>query len=62
MSAIKIKGDNSLDTDIRLEAMQKLNQLPTKILKNMASLANSKKAHQYLGTEEGMIMIRSVLG
>jgi hypothetical protein len=45
---IKVEGINDLDLLERANALQAIANLPTKALKNMASLASNDKAKAYL--------------
>jgi hypothetical protein len=58
---IEIKGKNELDTDLRHEAMQTLNKLPTEVLSRLVKLSKSKKALSYLKSESGFQTIKGFL-
>lgn len=47
-TTIKVDGANDLDLLERERALKIIAQLPTKALKNMASLADNEKAKAYL--------------
>jgi hypothetical protein len=59
---IHIKGNNDLDTDLRVEALTALNTLPTEVLTRLVILSKSPKALTYLQTESGFTTIKAFLG
>ncbi|MEM6697989.1 MAG: hypothetical protein AAF599_06315 [Bacteroidota bacterium] len=59
---IHVQGKNDLDTDLRQEALEDLNELPTKVLGRLVALSKSKKALGYLQTEKGFATIKGFLG
>lgn len=59
---IKIKGKNDLDTDLRTEALESLNTLPTDVLTRLMQLSKSQTALGYLSNENGFKTIKGFLG
>lgn len=58
---IKIKGKNDLDTDLRIEALEALNTLPTDVLMRLMQLSKSQTALGYLNNENGFKTIKGFL-
>ena len=44
---LEIKGANQKDLDIRSDAFDALNELPTTVLKNLAEVSSKEKAVMY---------------
>ncbi|KAB8153383.1 hypothetical protein EZY14_009125 [Kordia sp. TARA_039_SRF] len=59
---VKITGTNAIDADKRLSAIEKLNKLPTEVLKNISTLCDNEKAVDYLKDESSVGIITSFLG
>jgi len=59
---IKVTGKNGLDTDLRIEALQQLNELPTEVLTRLVELSKSKKALGFFSTKAGFATIKAYLG
>ena len=58
---IQIKGNNDLDTDLRTDALQALNKLPTDVLTRLMKLSKSQTALGYLDNESGFNTIKAFL-
>ena len=58
---IQIQGKNDLDTDLRTEALQALNKLPTDVLTRLNRLSKSQTALGYLKSESGFNTIKAFL-
>lgn len=59
---IKIEGKNSFDTDMRIEALEVLNTLPTEVLSRLVELSQSNKALGYLNSKSGFSTVKAFLG
>jgi hypothetical protein len=59
---IKVTGNSDLDIDLKTEALQELNKLPTAVLTRLVELSKIKKAREYLNTETGFATIKTYLG
>ncbi len=59
---IQVTGTSDLDIDLKTEALQQLNKLPTAVLSRLVELSKIKKAREYLNTEIGFTRIKTYLG
>jgi len=59
---IQVTGTSDLDIDLRTDALQALNKLPTAVLTRLVELSNSNTAITYLSTESGFKTIKAFLG
>lgn len=56
-----VKGANQKDLEIRSEAMSKLNDLPTVVLKNLAALSDNEKALGYFSNPIKFALVKGFL-
>ncbi len=61
MDTITVKGKNSIDAEIRYDALSELNGLSTLVLKRLAQLAESEKAVAYLKNPVKFRMIKTMI-
>ena len=62
MNIIKVTGASDLDIDLRTEALQQINKLPTDILSRLGELATNEKAKAFLSTDNGFKTVKAFLG
>ena len=58
---LEIKGANPADIEERSKAFDALNELPTVVLKNMASISSSKKAQSYFSNSISFALVKGFL-
>lgn len=58
---LEIKGANDQDLELRSAAFDKLNALPTVVLKNLAEVSESKKAQSYFSNSVLFNMVKGFI-